>query len=471
MEKNICLLIISISISILLIAVAISIYLLLEEKTIVETYDCFILSIFWPPNSCTNKYNKNDECFQRIKNLGIESDFIIHGLWPSPLSGEIPKSCNEGIKTEVIPNFDSDAEYKNKLEHIWPGLYSNDTYFWTHEYNKHGYCYIKRNYLNFVDDYKIYFDKTIELFDTGYGNLMNEMVPDCKGVYNISKTKFRNLLSKSKFRLTNYTTYCLICSQTTNFLSEIYFIYDMNFNRTKQQIHQEDCPDYFFINFTDETKLSVWEKYDYYAFAVQYSPNVCVWRGNNCYKILKTKKDYKVGIHGLWPSYKSGIIPQECNLGEDIQIKVDSDKEYFDYILKNWYSLYNTDDYFLTHEYNTHGYCYNKYINENVDNFEIYLNKTLEIFHRYNLSNMFDNIINNLEEGEHPMNKTYILNELEKKYPKNTFVLRCYRANKKLYLNEIHFKLNKSNFNLIEDAKLTDTCTTDEIWINVITNE
>ena len=145
MEKNICLLIISISISILLIAVAISIYLLLKEKTIVETYDCFILSIFWPPNSCTNKYNKNDECFQRIKNLGIESDFIIHGLWPSPLSGEIPKSCNEGIKTEVIPNFDSDAEYKNKLEHIWPGLYSNDTYFWTHEYNKHGYCYIKRN--------------------------------------------------------------------------------------------------------------------------------------------------------------------------------------------------------------------------------------------------------------------------------------------------------------------------------------
>ena len=300
---------------------------------------------------------------------------------------------------------------------------------------------------------------------------MNEMVPDCKGVYNISKTKFRNLLSKSKFRLTNYTTYCLICSQTTNFLSEIYFIYDMNFNRTKQQIHQEDCPDYFFINFTDETKLSVWEKYDYYAFAVQYSPNVCVWRGNNCYKILKTKKDYKVGIHGLWPSYKSGIIPQECNLGEDIQIKVDSDKEYFDYILKNWYSLYNTDDYFFTHEYNTHGYCYNKYINQNVDNFEIYLNKTLEIFHRYNLSNMFDNIINNLEEGEHPMNKTYILNDLEKKYPKNTFVLRCYRANKKLYLNEIHFKLNKSNFNLIEDAKLTDTCTTDEIWINVITNE
>ena len=27
-----------------------------------------------------------------------------------------------------------------------------------------------------------------------------------------------------------------------------------------------------------------------------------------------------IGDWGLWPSYKSGIIPQECNLGEDIQI-------------------------------------------------------------------------------------------------------------------------------------------------------
>ena len=472
MEKNICIFIISISISILLIAISIPVYLLLKEKTIVETYDCFILSIFWPPNSCTNKYNKNNECFQRIKNLGIESDFIIHGLWPSPLRGIIPDPCNKGIKTEVVPNFDSDAEYKNKLEHIWPGLYSNDTYFWTHEYNKHGYCYMKRNYLNFVDDYKIYFDKTIELYETGFRNLMVQMLPDCKGEYNISKSKFRNLLKSSKLNLNNETTYCLMCDKSTNFLSEIYFIYDMNFKPTAQQFHQEDCPDYFLVNFTDETKLAVWEKYDYYAFAVQYSPNVCVWRGDNCYKILKNKTDYKVGIHGLWPSYKSGIIPQQCNLGEDIQIEVDSDREYFDnFILKYWYSLYNTDDYFLTHEYNTHGYCYNKYINESTDNFTIYLNKTLEIFHRYNFASMFDTLINGLEERKYLMNKTDILNELEKIYPKNTFVLRCYTEKNQIYLNEIHFKLNKSNFNLIEDAKLTDTCRTEKIWINVIKNE
>jgi len=67
-------------------------------------------------------------------------------LWPSLLSGEIPPSCNKG--KNITPNFDDDNEFKNKLEIYWPGLYSNNTYLWTNEYNKHGFCYLKRNYLN-----------------------------------------------------------------------------------------------------------------------------------------------------------------------------------------------------------------------------------------------------------------------------------------------------------------------------------
>ena len=473
MGKNIIFLIIIISVAILLLSISLPLYLVLNKKKLPETYDCYLLSIFWTPTSCQTKNKDNFQCYQKIKELGIEKYFTIHGLWPSTLKGIIPPACNEGFENKTVqPDFDSNPKYNDKIEHYWPGLYNGNKNLWKHEYNKHGYCYMKRNYLNFVDDYKIYFDKTIELYEAGFRNLMVDILPDCKGVYNISKSKFRNLLKSSKLNLSNEKTYCLMCDESTNFLTEIYFIYDMNFKPTIQQIHQENCPEIFYFNFTDETKLAVWEKYDYYAFAVQYSPNVCVWRGDNCFKILKNKTDYKVGIHGLWPSYKSGIIPQQCNLGEDIQIEVDSDREYFDnFILKYWYSLYNTDDYFLTHEYNTHGYCYNKYINESTDNFTIYLNKTLEIFHRYNFASMFDTLINGLEERKYLMNKTDILNELEKKYPKNSFVLRCYTEKKEIYLNEIHFKLNKSNFNLIEDAKLTDTCRTEKIWINVIKNE
>ena len=259
-----------------------------------------------------------------------------------------------------------------------------------------------------------------------------------------------------------------MCDQNTKFLSEIYFIYDLNFKPTKQEIHQEDCPDYFLLNFTDETKSPVWEKYDFYIIAMQYSPNVCILQGTKCLDILKTKENYKIGIHGLWPSYTNGNIPQQCNLGEDIQINVTSNKEYFDnYVLKNWYSLYKTDDYFLTHEYNTHGFCYNKFINESVDNFYIYLNKTLEIFNHYNFSIMFDNITRNLEPGEYLINKSVLIKNLEERYLHNSFVFTCFTFNNRLYLNEIYFKLNK-NFGLMDGANLIDSCNGEEIWLNVI---
>ena len=84
---------------------------------------------------------------KKIKN---EKYFTLHGIWPSFLSGEIPESCNRG--KDIIPKFedDNDNEFKEKLEILWPGLYSNNTYLWTNEYNKHGYCYIKRNHYKVI---------------------------------------------------------------------------------------------------------------------------------------------------------------------------------------------------------------------------------------------------------------------------------------------------------------------------------
>ena len=466
MEKSIIYLIIVLSITILLIAISIALYLLLPEKKLPETYDCYLFCIFWTPTTCSTKYSKNDECFQTIKKMGIEKYFTIHGLWPSTLEGIVPPACNEGLEDEkIIPNFDSDSQYNDKIGHYWPGLYSNNTYLWTNEYNKHGYCYMKRNYLNYIDDYKKYFDRTIEIFEGGYRDLMEDILPDMRGEYNVSKAKFRNMLQKSKFNISDHKTYCLICDQKKNLLSEIWFIYDLNFSRTSQKLHQEDCPDFFILNFTDETKKPIWEKYDYYAYAVQYSPNTCVWKGENCSNILKKKDYYKIGIHGLWPSYKSGIIPKECNIGKDIEINVDDNKEYFDnYILKHWYSLYNTDNSFLTHEYNTHGYCFNKRMGKDIYNYASYLNQTLKIYEKYNFSRTLDNIINELEYGENKISKSKIYEEIEKLYGQNTFKLRCYYYNNKYYLEEIHFKLDL-NFELTNDANILDTCVDDSVWI------
>ena len=42
--------------------------------------------------------------------------------------------------------------------------------------------------------------------------------------------------------------------------------------------------------------------------------------GEECYKKFKKKELNILTIHGLWPSYKSGLVPQWCNLDTDIQI-------------------------------------------------------------------------------------------------------------------------------------------------------
>ena len=357
------------------------------------------------------------------------------------------------------------------MDHYWPGLYQNNTYLWKHEYNKHGLCYMKRHYINFIDDYKKYFEKSVNIFENGYRNLMEEILPDMRGLYDVSKEKFRKMISKSTLNLTNYQTYGLQCHKETGILTEIWFFLDLNYNPTTQNIHQEDCPDVFKINFTDASKLTIWEKYDYYVFAVQYSPNVCVTKGEKCYAILNKTEDYRFGIHGLWPSYKSGIIPKECNIGEDIQIKVADNIDYYqNYVLKHWYSLYNTDDNFLTHEYNTHGYCYIKNISANISDFEIYINKTLELYKEFDFSNILKELIESKEKGEISIRKEEILKELEKTYKKDTFALRCNKINNKMYLSEIHFKIGL-DFKLITDAKVLDTCKEELIWLNIVKKE
>ena len=459
-----------IAISILLIAILISIYLplRLNSKKISETYECYILSIFWTPTTCETKNSKNSECYQKIRELGMEKYFTLHGLWPSPIDGSIPPACNEGVKEQVVPNFDDDPKLKIKLEHLMPGLWSNDTYFWSHEYNKHGYCYMKRNYLNFLDDYKIFFEKSVNFFEKSYKNLMEEILPDSKGVYNVSKAKFRNMLKFSSLNLSDYKQYCLMCDEKTNLLSEIYFIFDLNYNPIIQTFHQENCPDFFLLNFTDETKQTVWEKYDTYNFALQYSPNTCIWKGESCYEIINKKENYKFGIHGLWPNYKSGIIPQECNIGEDIEVKVENNPEFFEnYFLKYCYSLYNSDNYFLTHEFNKHGFCYNKRMNFDENNYYYYFNKSAQIYIKYNFNEILDNILKTLSVGEHLIDKNKIKNELDNNIGKNSYALRCKYYNGKYYLDEIYFKLDLE-FNITTEANFSDSCENiDSIWINV----
>ena len=295
-------------IAILLIGISVPLYLIFKRGEIILNYNCYVFSIFWTPASCGTKNTGKNECFQLIKKLKNEKYFTLHGLWPSVLSGEIPESCNRG--KDIIPKFedDNDNEFKEKLEILWPGLYSNNTYLWTNEYNKHGYCYIKRNHYNVIDDYKIYFNICMNMFEKGYRDLMEQMLPDSKGVYNVSKEKFRNLLKKTNLNITDYKTYSLLCDNSTKQLKEIRFTLDLNLERVALEKSQENCPDIFILNFTDEEKIPVYDKYDFCVFSITYGPSACKVNGKKWYEILIQKKIINLFYMDYGPHIKMEIF-------------------------------------------------------------------------------------------------------------------------------------------------------------------
>ena len=193
---------------------------------------------------------------------------------------------------------------------------------------------------------------------------------------------------------------------------------------------------------------------------------MCKLYGKRCYDKLKTKENNRFVIHGLWPSYKSGIIPQVCNLDLDIEV-VDDGSEYFSNLKKYWYGLNLDDQQFFKHEYNNHGFCYNKKIEEDVNSYKIFLDKTMEIYN----NNQFVNLFNYIYEGFLPrvqkVNKTYLKQKLhESNYTDSSYFLTCSEIENEFYLEEIRFKLDL-DFNFITDGYSNDNCP-EEFMIEIL---
>ena len=138
-----------------------------------------------------------------------------------------------------------------------------------------------------------------------------------------------------------------------------------------------------------QSNAEPWEIYDYYFLALQWGPSMCTKVGKLCYDKLKMIPKNEMSIHGLWPSLlKSKNLP-ECNSGKKISIKDDRSMKK---IRRYWCSLNsNTNSFFWEHEYNKHGYCYNKRVGIHVNNYHAYFKKALDVFKKYNLNRLMIN--------------------------------------------------------------------------------
>lgn len=440
MKSRIKFLIAIFGVALILISSVLVIYFKTKTEEVWEVYDTYVFSIFWPSTSCTTKYTDNYECFQRIKNLSIEKYFIVHGLWPSYLNGSIPDPCNKDSSEQITPKFE--GEFLDKMEKNWPGLYSGNDNFWLHEYNKHGYCYIQRYYLNVKTEYKKYFEKVLTLFNNGFRNLMEDVLPDSLGVYNISTEKFRNYFYQSPMKL-EPNKYALICDDVYNQLAEVRFAYDMNFNLIDvKKIANDSCKEYFVLNFTDTSKIPVYKKYDFYVFSLLWHPTNCKLTDKNCYKIIKQKELNTFNIHGLWPSYTNGKIPQSCNLGMDIEI-IDDGSELFNKLNQNWFSVRDGDNkYFWKIEYNKHGYCYVQKLGKELEDYNLYFEKVMNVYNDNNVKDIFKDIYSWIFPGIRKLNRTYLEPKLNEKFGENTYTLYCTKINNDNFLAEFRLKFD-----------------------------
>ena len=185
------------------------------------------------------------------------------------------------------------------------------------------------------------------------------------------------------------------------------------------------------------TKLYDYDaSWDYYEFVQSWVPTYCLMKGN-CNITLS-----KFIIHGLWPSRFDGTWPSYCQ-------KIPFNKTSIYNItnkLKNDWSDNNSLEYsFWEHEWNKHGVCtdMNQYH---------YFNKTLQLYDKYNISNILLNCnITPSTSKFYPIDDIYTC--LDKKY----VYIDCYQYKNISYLSSVYYHLDK-DYRFIKINKKLETC-------------
>ena len=217
-----------------------------------ETYDMYFFTILWLGTTC---HMKGELCYEKIKNAP-KNKFTIHGLWPNYRNGTIITDwCNgkNDIEIEI-----KDNELANFMNQYYISGYHTEEYFWGHEYNKHGYCYMQRNGLD-VNDYETYFNLVKNIyFKYDFPNIFIDMYKDEieHGDKQINRNEVESYLESKGL---SKDTYLLVCTNITNkfngeiqpHLLEIRIRFDLDFNLLKNatDVSEFDCPQLFYAHF------------------------------------------------------------------------------------------------------------------------------------------------------------------------------------------------------------------------------
>jgi ribonuclease I len=236
---------------------------------------------------------------------------------------------------------------------------------------------------------------------------------------------------REKYKDDSFFLFCQNYDDKT-YLEELKFKLDMNFELTSEGKVNDNCPEEFYLEIIDEplskkdTNDDVWKTYDLYLLSILLPTTACKKIGYNCYNVMSTFPKNAWILHGLWPTYKNGSIPGWCHGDNDIEVGKKNNTLY-NYMNTYWQSIYTSNERTWAHEYNRHGYCYNKKLELDVYDYDQYFMKSVELYKKYDLANIFINMFKNRDiKGDIKLNRTEIDNYFEKiGIKKDEYLLKC----------------------------------------------
>ncbi|XP_059655046.1 extracellular ribonuclease LE-like [Cornus florida] len=189
--------------------------------------------------------------------------------------------------------------------------------------------------------------------------------------------------------------------------------------------------------------LCIARDFDFFYFVQQWPGSYCDTKQSCCYpKTGKPAADF--GIHGLWPNYKDGSYPSNCDPNSPYDQSKISDL--ISRMQQSWPTLAcpsGTGSSFWSHEWEKHGTC-----SESILNQHGYFKSTLDLKNKIDLLQILQ------DAGIHPDGRFYSLNSIKNALKGgigHTPGIECnVDASGKTQLYQIYICVDTSGSNIIE---------------------
>lgn len=146
-----------------------------ENKGNHQNIEVYLLVLNWGSTFCIVEAQDKSYCENKISSLSHKNILRLHGLWPNTKQGEPNNEKNTSGVSYKYPS----ASIESDMKEFWPSFKSDNTKFWEHEYEKHGWLFNQMNQLSTPDEF---FSKSLDLYRSFKADdLMSDIVSQHKG--------------------------------------------------------------------------------------------------------------------------------------------------------------------------------------------------------------------------------------------------------------------------------------------------